>query len=230
MANPPLAVAVRREATSLSILVDDYLDSCRARGLARSTIELAYCYALKEIFLPWCKEAGIDSAEELTQRVLDRFTGSLLRDGGRRGQLSPHTVHSYVRTVRQFLTWAQREGEVLSGAKPQLPRLPKRVVDVLSREEIDKLEAAASTERDRLIVRLLADTGIRVGELCAIDIGDISRHQRGALLKVKGKGNKERLVPIRPDLARRIQTIHQRYVAHQEYRSHLRFSTALPGW
>lgn len=66
-------------------------------------------------------------------------------------------------------------------------------------EEIDQLEAAAQTDRDRLIVRLLADTGIRVGELCGLGVNDMTRHERGALLKVRGKGDKERFVPLRPE-------------------------------
>ena len=55
------------------------------------------------------------------------------------------------------------------------------------------------------IVRILGDTGLRVGELCGLRIDDISRHDRGSLLKVRGKGSKERLVPVRPELARRIE-------------------------
>lgn len=190
---------------SLQTLVDDYLASCRARGLARSTIEQAYSYSLNDVFLPWCQETGLRDLDQLSQRVLDRFTAALLAQGGRRGTLSRHTVHSYIRPVRQFLVWAQREGETASGARPQLPRLPRRVVDVLTREEIAQLEAAATKERDKLMVRLLADTGIRASELCRLTVHDMSRHQRGALLKVRGKGDKERLVPLRPELVRRLE-------------------------
>jgi site-specific recombinase XerD len=63
-----------------------------------------------------------------------------------------------------MLAWAREEGEVGS-VKAQLPRLAKTLIHVLSRDEIDRLEDAAKSERDKLIVRTLADTGIRVGEL-----------------------------------------------------------------
>ncbi|MGO8863404.1 MAG: tyrosine-type recombinase/integrase [Acidimicrobiales bacterium] len=190
--------------THLRLLVEDYLDSCRARGLSRGTVDLNYSYPINEVFLLWLENEGITELTSVSQRILDRFTGSLLRDGGKKGVLSPHTVHSYVRAVRQFLAWAERQGEGVSGARPQLPRLPRRVVEVLSREEIDEIEAAAPTERDKIIVRLLADTGMRVSELCGLSVGDLRRHQRGALLKVRGKGDKERLIPVRPSLARRL--------------------------
>lgn len=198
-----LAVADAAPATTLEQLVGDYLSSCRARGLARATVE-QYRFSLTEVFLPWCRDQAVNDVAELSQRALDRFTAHLLEEGGRRGRLSRTTSHTYIRHVRQFLNWARKEGETASEAKPQLPRLPRRVLDVLSREEIDQLEGAAQTERDKLIVRLLADTGIRVGELCALRVGDVTRHERGALLKIHGKGGKERLVPLRPELARRL--------------------------
>lgn len=205
MASRPVLVAPPAP-TALETLVSDYLASCRARGLSRSTIDQAYSFSLKEIFLPWCRTSDTTEASDLTQRVLDRFTAHVLEDGGKRGTpLSKHTAHTYIRHVRGFLSWAQREGEAPVAVKPQLPRLPRKVLDVLSRKEIDQLEGVAQTERDKLIIRLLADTGIRVGELCGLRIEDIRRHDRGAFLKVHGKGDKERLVPLRPDLARRLE-------------------------
>jgi integrase/recombinase XerD len=203
MARPLAVVGERPPATPLEQLAADYLASCRARGLARTSVE-QYRFSLSEVFLPWCRGQAITEVGELSQRTLDRFTSHLLEEGGRRGRLSRNTTHTYIRHVRQLLNWAIKEGETQSAAKPQLPKLPRRVLDVLSREEIDQLEGAGQTERDKLIVRLLADTGIRVGELCALRVGDVTRHERGALLRVQGKGSKERLVPLRPELARRL--------------------------
>jgi integrase/recombinase XerD len=196
------------EPTALETLIDDYLASCRARGLSRATIERAYGFSLRDVFLPWARRAGLREPGELTQRMLDRFTAELLdrgSDGGGDRPLSRNTVHSYVRPLRQLLVWGTKEGDISGGARPQLPRLPRRVIDVLSRDEILALENAASTERDKLVVRVLADTGLRVGEFCDLRIDSITRHERGALLKVRGKGDQERLVPIRPELARRLE-------------------------
>jgi len=72
--------------------------------------------------------------------------------GGPRGPLSRHSVHAYIRAVNHFLAWAQREGEPVQ-AKAQLPRLPKAVLELLSREEIQAMDDAAKTERDKLIIR-----------------------------------------------------------------------------
>lgn len=198
------------DLSPLGLLVEDYLDSCRARGLALGTIERSYGYALRDVFLPWCTEHGLTQVTHIDQRNLDRFTASLLRAGKSQRRLSPATVHSYIRPIRQLLAWATREGEVSSGARPQLPRLPRTVVEVLSRAEIDQLEAAATTDRDRLIIRVLADTGLRVSELCGLRPSDVNRHLSGALLHVEGKGGKHRLVPLSPKVARRLDAFCRR--------------------
>jgi site-specific recombinase XerD len=140
---PNLKVAEPAAPTLLEGLVTDYLASCRARGLAPSTVNQAYAYSLQDVFLPWCARVGVERVDQLDQRALDRFTSGLLEDGGKRGKpLSKDTVHSYVRAVRQFLKWAAKEGEAVKGT-PQLPRLTRRVLDMLSREEIERLEDAA---------------------------------------------------------------------------------------
>ena len=75
--------------------------------------------------------------------------------------------------VHHFLAWAKREGE-----------------------PVQAMEDIASTERDKLIIRTLADTGIRVGELVKLRTGDLHSHGRQHYLCIRGKGSKERLVPI----------------------------------
>jgi integrase len=85
------------------------------------------------------------------------------------------------------------------------------VLDVLSREEIDAMEEVASTERDKLIIRLLADTGLRANELCALRLDDLVRRGTSTFMKVQGKGARERLVPLIPPLFRRVE----RYIHRQ---------------
>jgi integrase/recombinase XerD len=198
-AMPELSVLANGHSP-LQHLVDDFLASSRARGLYSG-----YGFPLRSVFLPWCAEQGITEVGQLNQRVLDRFTSGPLDHGGRSGRpLSKYSVHAYARAVRLLLTWARREGEEVSGL-PQLPKLPRRVVEVLSREEIRTMEDAAASERDKLVVRVLADGGLRVGELVALRCDDILHRDREAFLRVQGKGGKHRLVPVAPSLARRLE-------------------------
>jgi integrase/recombinase XerD len=71
-----------------------------------------------------------------------------------------------------------------------LPKTPQRIVETLTRDEIATMEKVGN-ERDALIVRLLADTGIRAGELVGLRLGDLIEHERTDYLRVRGKGHKE---------------------------------------
>jgi integrase len=81
-------------------------------------------------------------------------------------------------------------------AKPQLPRRAKPVRDVLSREEIDQLERVMPSERDKLIIRIFGDCGLRLDELTKLEASDVVRSGRQAHLRVLGKRNRVRDVRV----------------------------------
>jgi integrase len=199
-----LKVAPTGAEPELASLVDDYLMECRARGLARSTITQSYGYPLREVFLPWCAVNGLTSLSQITSRRMTALSVMLLETPGKSGRrLSKDTVHSYTRSIRGFLQWCADEGEG-EAAKPPLPRLPRRLLDVLDRDEVDRLEAAGETERDRIILRLLGDCGLRSYELASLRPEQIIRRDRQASLHVHGKGERDRFVPLPPSLMRRL--------------------------
>jgi integrase len=188
--------------TPLERLVDDYLISCRARGLSPRTDE-QYSYALG-ILLRWCATQGITRLDGLDRRAFDRYTTFLLSRTNRDGNpVSKHGVHTRIRPVRLLLNWASREGEEVL-ARPQLPRREKPVRDVLTRDEIDMLERVLPNERDKLIIRIFADCGLRLDELTRLEAKDIVRSARQAHLRVMGKRSRVRDVPIPPSLLRRL--------------------------
>jgi integrase/recombinase XerD len=206
-----MAVHLLGSGTSspLERLVDDYLNHCLARGLSPRTLASAYGPALRSIFLPWCEQEGIREIADLDGRAVDRFTSSLLQRQRNRpngGPLSRHSVHSYVRPVRQMLTWASSVGEEVK-AKPQLPRTSPPLREVLSRQEIDLMEGAAPTERDKLIIRIFGDCGLRREELTRLRPEDVVRSGRQAYLRVLGKLSRVRDVPLPPPLLRRLERL-----------------------
>ena len=68
------------------------------------------------------------------------------------------------------------------------------------------MENAAKTERDKLIVRVLADCGLRLGEVLALRAEDLWEPRRAEFaLKVRGKGSRDRVVPLAPGLYRRLR-------------------------
>ncbi|OBH91447.1 tyrosine recombinase XerC [Mycobacterium sp. E2989] len=107
--------------------------------------------------------------------------------------------------VKAFTAWAVRRG-LLTGdpaARLQVPKAHRTLPAVLRQDQaLDAMAAAKSGAqqgdpmalRDRLIVEMLYATGIRVSELCGLDIDDVDAHHR--LVRVLGKGNKQRTVPF----------------------------------
>lgn len=107
--------------------------------------------------------------------------------------------------IKTFTAWALHRGLLGSdpAARLQTPKAHRTLPSVLRKEQaLDAMDALNSGAqqgdpialRDRLIVEMLYATGIRVSELCGLDIDDVDRSRR--VLRVLGKGNKERTVPF----------------------------------
>ncbi len=107
--------------------------------------------------------------------------------------------------ARVFTGWLTRTGRTPSDAGAQLatPRAHKPLPSVLRADEARDLIAAAATQaddgsalglRDVALLELLYATGIRVGELCGLDVDDVDRERD--VIRVLGKGRKERTVPF----------------------------------
>ena len=197
--------ASARAQNDFARLLLDYLQEKRAAGASPRTVG-HYREVLDQVLIPFCTEEGLRTVADLTSRHLnDLGAGHLDGTRSRSGRaISKATVHSYMRAINSFLAWARAQGEA-GAARGRLPSLRKRVLDTLSREEMQRMEDAAGTERDKLIVRVLADTGMRLGELLALRPSDLRSEGGRNVIKVRGKGDRERLVPLAPALARRLR-------------------------
>jgi integrase len=203
-----------QEASPLGSLVLDYIEDRKAAGLSLKSIENDMRPRLERIFLPWCAENGITTPEQLDQAAVNRFSNHLREVGGAKGPLSVHSIAAYVKTVNAFLNWLRKNGSSATG-RGHKPKLPQRQVEVLTDAEIKAMMKAAGP-RNALILQLLAESGIRVGELVALRVSDLVEHdvvllngqrERQVGLRVIGKGDKERFVPLPPDLFRRLKAL-----------------------
>jgi site-specific recombinase XerD len=111
-----------------------------------------------------------------------------------RATLSPVSVAGYVRTLKVFGNWlAAEELSPAPGLRSlRKPRVPAKLVEPVADDAMRSLLAAAGV-RDRAILLLLLDTGLRVSEAAALRLGDL---RADGTLKVQGKGAKERIVPV----------------------------------
>ncbi|HEY2504856.1 MAG TPA: tyrosine recombinase XerC [Mycobacterium sp.] len=107
--------------------------------------------------------------------------------------------------VKAFTAWAMRRGLLTTdpAARLQVPKAHRILPAVLRQDQALNAMAAAKSAaeqgdplalRDRLIVEMLYATGIRVSELCGLDVDDVDTRHR--LVRVLGKGNKQRTVPF----------------------------------
>ncbi len=136
---------------------------------------------------------------DLDLRVLRSWLANQQTRGKARTTLARRST-----AARVFTAWAHRSGLVVTdpGVSLGSPRQARRLPAALSAGEARSLlEAAAARAddgspvglRDVAVLELLYATGIRVGELCGLDVDDLDRDRR--VLRVLGKGRKERTVP-----------------------------------
>jgi integrase/recombinase XerC len=140
---------------------------------------------------------GLDG---LSLPLLRAWLGTSAAAGAARTTLARRTS-----AVKAFSAWAARRGLLAAdpAARLQVPKAHRTLPAVLRQDQaLDAMAAAKSGAeqgdplalRDRLIVEMLYATGIRVSELCGLDIDDVDTRYR--LVRVLGKGNKQRTVPF----------------------------------
>jgi site-specific recombinase XerD len=128
--------------------------------------------------------------------------------------LSGHTLTCYLRSLKCFTNWCLAEnllpGDPFDGVK--IPKPPKKVIPAFSEAQLAALLAATEPQtprgfRDYTIILTLLDTGLRISELCTLKMGDVQIED--GILKVLGKGNRERQVPF----GREVQKLLWRYLS-----------------
>ena len=114
--------------------------------------------------------------------------------------LSGHTINTYMRSIRAFWSWLIEEEIIQSNpfSKLKIPKPPQKIIATFSPHQIELLLGVMSSSvegyRDAVIVLTLLDTSLRVNELINLKMENVWLEE--GLIKVLGKGNKERLVPI----------------------------------
>ena len=172
--------------------IEEFIDtSWMERGLAAATLS-AYRSDLSR-FSRWlsCRGLGLEEARRLD--VLDFLS--------EHAQWPPRTVARRLSALRTFYRHLEREGRIRNNPCDRIdaPRLGRPLPSVLTEQEVERLLAApdletASGTRDRAMLEVLYATGLRVSELVTLRPEQVNLVQ--GVLRVVGKGDKERLVPL----------------------------------
>lgn len=144
--------------------------------------------------------AGVDDLEAVDIGVLRGWLGTMHAAG-----LARSTIARRATAARVFLAWAHRSGHVSHDPAAGLatPKSHRALPPVLRPDEVNQLlhiaavasdDGSAVGSRDRAVLELLYATGVRVGELTALDVDDVDFERR--VVRVFGKGGRERSVPF----------------------------------
>ena len=197
-----------------SSVVDDFLVTWfeaflidrKAAGMAAGTL---YFYRAKlALFERFCSSQAITRIAQITPDTIRRFMLWLEEAGHNAGG-----QHGCFRALKTFLLWWERETEPEGWKNPvRKVKAPRLAVEPIDPVDLDTVQALVDTcerdtfhgLRDKAILLVLLDTGIRAAEFCALDLEDVSLIT-GELLVRQGKGRKPRMVHLSPKSRRAVR-------------------------
>ena len=179
---------------NMDVFLETFFDYLRVeKGLSRNSIE-AYAQDLKKYTL-YLQEKAIANPRNITRKDITDFLFLL------RKTISPISIARILSTVKNFHRFLLRE-KIVSADPSDLieaPKLDKKIPSFLNLAEVTKIFKAPNLKntqgiRDRAILELMYATGLRVSELTGLRTFDINLDV--GFVKCKGKGSKERIVPL----------------------------------
>lgn len=187
--------AAARQALQRAYLLELFQDYLALEaGHSRNTVD-SYLRDLRR-FVAFAGARGARGPGSVTRKLLREFVYAL-KDLG----LSAATIRRQVSAIRTYYAFLLAEGRAETDPSDRLevPRRGRRLPDTLSVAEVEALLGAPQADeplawRDRALLELAYGAGLRVSELCGLKVTDLLLAE--GLVRVLGKGSKERLVPI----------------------------------
>jgi len=198
------------EVLKLREMIEGYRLFCRAGGRSRKSIRW-YMHKLR-IFEKYLQSQGFPlEVGKITTEHLREFLVHL-RESVKADELnphkpaadrplSPHTIRGYAQALKAFFSWATQEGLIEKNPAKRLvsPKAPQTVVPTFSEAQVKRLLSVIDRKspigyRDYCIILTFLDTGIRLSEPVSLQLGHLDLEQ--GHFQVRGKGDKERVVPM----------------------------------
>lgn len=183
-----------RHRGGLDLRVDEYIESLILGGRSPLTIE-GYKAKLKRL-VDYLIQEGIEETEQITPAVIRAFLEYMRKTH----HLDQATIYKYLMTLKAFWRWMTAEKHC--GSDPCLKvkeKNPKKIVRGLSPDKMTmvlalSLDGSSQGVRNVALIRAFLDSAGRVSEVVKLELQDVDLEE--GTLKLKGKNNKERLVPI----------------------------------
>ncbi|MFD0702672.1 site-specific tyrosine recombinase XerD [Slackia equolifaciens] len=182
-------------ASGLLAFRDEYLSYLSVeRGSSRATLN-SYADDLED-YLAFLGERGVSDFAEVTHEHVEAYAADLKQRG-----YAPSSVERHMAAVKGFSKFLVREEYCRTNPADlvPLPKIPDRLPDAITVDQADALLSQPFRDgplglRDRAMLEVLYGCGLRVSELCGLDSSDVFLNE--GLLRVMGKGSRERAVPI----------------------------------
>ena len=201
-------LANRRANTTIVHAIEDYLQDHAGGNHSDKTLEWhRTALGLMRSYLE--QERGITLVGEVDAPDISAWFAHMRTSPGGHGKpRSERTIQTYARSARAFFHWLMRQETLESNPFDRVvfPKVGKPLIQTIEAEEFERLLVACTPSnesgpiadraaaRNRAILWVLYDTGIRISELCGLRKGDFDR-KRG-MLTVTGKGSKERRIAL----------------------------------
>jgi integrase/recombinase XerD len=170
--------------------IEAFLIDRQAQGLSKSTLGF-YKYKLKE-FLNYCDTKAVKNVSQLTPTFLREYL-LLLEEAGHK----PGGIHAFYRCIKAFLLWYENEFEPDNWKNPirkiKAPRVPEEILEPVKIDVVNQMLEACTNLRDKTILFMLMDTGVRASELLNLNVADVNSFTGDVMIR-KGKGGKSRIV------------------------------------
>ena len=188
----------------LKNLIDGFRLSCQTEGKSPKTVEWYISFLAR--FAGFLERGGMpaqaDRIDRTHIRAFIRYLQTEARTLHGDAPLSPATVQGYVRTLKAFFSWLEREDYIATNpmTRVPIPRAPIKIINTFTPEQIQRLadvclRSSGIGSRNLCILLLMLDTGIRVSELANIHLGDVDL-DGGYITISQAKGGRERIVPV----------------------------------
>jgi integrase/recombinase XerD len=188
-----------KETPDMYSAISMFITSRKIKNLAENTIA-SYSQALTK-FSGFLDDNGIKKINDIIVEDIHEFIQTRMDDGN-----SAPTVNKYVRSLRAFFNFLCSAGYLTENPIESVEKLAeeKRVLRTLSRDQVKALldkpnRATPAGYRNYVFLLLILDTGVRLEEALTFQIEDV--HWQERVIKILGKGRKERLVPFSDLLA-----------------------------
>lgn len=172
------------EAGRQAVTVPEFLDHLKhSRNASPHTLR-AYKKDLEE-FQAFARRVDVTVSD------LRRFLSQLHGRGLSRASIARHLA-----SVRTYYRWLVRQGDLETNPALLIrtPKQERKLPNFLEEDEVTRLIEAAATPRDRALIELMYGAGLRVSEAVGLNLIDVNLS--GGFVRVRGKGNKERLSPV----------------------------------